>query len=100
MEATVPDLVVKITLPLAMNVSTPPYPSAAKWPRSLSMDTVWPPTLIARRNATNLGIGAPRRPLLAQVFADQLRHLEHAHRRLPTEDGLERGIGVDRPLVL
>ncbi len=41
----------KTTLPLAMKVSTPEKPSSSKWPLSVPIVTVWPPTLMARRNA-------------------------------------------------
>jgi hypothetical protein len=41
------------TLPLAMKVSTPFRPSAPNNVRSSSIVTTWPPTLIARRNATS-----------------------------------------------
>lgn len=42
----------KITLPLAMNVSTSPNPSARIDARRSDILTVCPPTLMARRNAT------------------------------------------------
>jgi hypothetical protein len=41
----------KMTLALAMNVSTLEKPSASKRCRRRSILTVWPPTLMARRKA-------------------------------------------------
>src|SRR5215210_8672078 len=43
----------KMTFPLAMNVSTFESPSDANSLRKRSILTLWPPTLIARRKATN-----------------------------------------------
>ena len=56
----------KITLPLAMNVSTDVNPSAAKSFLSSSIFTVRPPTLIARRKAMYLGIAYAEGPLAEQ----------------------------------
>jgi hypothetical protein len=50
----------KMTLPLAMNVSTDANPSDSKTPRSTSIFTVRPPTLIARSSATYRSIAVAR----------------------------------------